>query len=134
MQRGTHGCWFMQWRGVSRRTWTVNGAITPEKRSSYFYTDVKKQNEELLLPGIERGSYIMLHAPRASGKSTRMEAAVEQLQGTGQYEVLTTSFQSGVDFETKEKLGTSFWVSLGRKNTVCSVACIVSSADFASAF
>src|SRR5205085_2427298 len=106
----------LQWRGMSTRMWTVDGAITAARRSNYFYTDVKEQNKELLLPSIEKGSHVMLHAPRASGKSTRMEAAIEQLEETGKYTLLKTSLQSGVEFEGKERFWATFGAALRRDN------------------
>jgi hypothetical protein len=119
-------------RGLAtRRSWTVNGAITWSRRNEYFYTDVKEQNKELLLPSIESGSYVVLHAPRASGKSTRMDAAVEQLEETGKYTVLKTSLQSGVVFGAEE----SFWKSFGgalQRDNVADVPLIESAGDFAA--
>jgi hypothetical protein len=111
----------------------VNGAITSSRREEYFYTDVKEQNKELLLPGIERGSYMMLHAPRASGKSTRMAAAVEQLEETGKYTVLKTSLQSGVSFRSEEMFWQTFGSALRRDNSGASVPLIRSVSDFADA-
>ncbi len=72
----------------------------------------------------------MLHAPRASGKSTRMEAAIEQLEETGKYTVLKTSLQSGVDFEGKEKFWETFGVALQSNNPAISVPIIRSASDF----
>jgi len=58
----------------------VNGAITPEARSLYFYLDPAARNEALLLDLIRNGHFIMLYGARAVGKSTRAYRAVEQLR------------------------------------------------------
>jgi len=62
------------------RRWTVNGAITRLNKQNYFYVDPAAENERTLLPGIRKGNYIMFYGARGSGKSTRIERVLEQLQ------------------------------------------------------
>lgn len=119
---------------VSRR-WTINGSIPISGRKLYFYASVRKQNEEILLPSIrERGKYIMCHAARASGKTTRMEVAIEQLKEENKYHVLQTSFQSGVDFDTKRMFWNSFGSALKRDNASFRIPTIKSGDDFLNVF
>lgn len=65
---------------LNRLTWTVNGAITHSERYSHYYLDQAPRNEELLLPHIRKGNYVMLYGARASGKTTRAFRAMEQLE------------------------------------------------------
>lgn len=85
---------------------TVNGAIDKMKRASYFYIDPSDSNKEVLLPAVTSGKYVMFHGPRASGKSTRMFHACEQL--SGDYFVMDVTLQSGVDVESAD----NFWSTL----------------------
>ena len=65
-------------RLLSTKTFSVNGALSIGDR--YFYLDPSKQNESLLLPSIRASQYVMLYGPRASGKSTRLNALQKQLE------------------------------------------------------
>ena len=62
-----------------QRKFSTNGAIRYWDSGSLFYVDPGQDNDEALLPSIRAGAYIMFHGPRASGKTTKMFRACEQL-------------------------------------------------------
>ena len=62
------------------KEWTANGAISLLKRNSVYYVSLAASVKRILLPGIERGDYMMLYGPRASSKSTHIEEAIDILE------------------------------------------------------
>jgi predicted AAA+ superfamily ATPase len=48
-------------------------------KGQYFYVDPAQDNRETLLNHIKEGKWLFLYGPRASGKTTRIERAIEQL-------------------------------------------------------
>ena len=46
----------------------------------YFTIDPAPDNEKVLIPKIEKGEFVILHGPRASGKSTRVYRLKSQLE------------------------------------------------------
>eukprot|EP01128_Nolandella_sp_AFSM9_P007604 TRINITY_DN421_c0_g1_i5.p1 TRINITY_DN421_c0_g1~~TRINITY_DN421_c0_g1_i5.p1 ORF type:complete len:618 (+),score=132.83 TRINITY_DN421_c0_g1_i5:76-1929(+) len=110
-----------------KQSWTVNGAITADSREIYYYLDPALGNEELLLPHVREGNYVMLYGARASGKTTRAFRAMEQLQD---YCCLMVSFQTGIDFDSKKEFWTSFGDSLRRNNKHIDLPRLESSRDF----
>jgi predicted AAA+ superfamily ATPase len=65
-----------------KKQWMINSAIPNAARSLYYFIDHKERNVKLL-EMIEKGEFIALHGPRASGKTTRMFQIQEQLQEKG---------------------------------------------------
>lgn len=82
------------------RTFSANGSITPDMREKYFFVDPSPQNNTLLLPNILKGGWILLHGPRASGKTTRVFKLFDQLQP--QYMMLYVTCQMAPDLTTSE--------------------------------
>eukprot|EP01128_Nolandella_sp_AFSM9_P007600 TRINITY_DN421_c0_g1_i1.p1 TRINITY_DN421_c0_g1~~TRINITY_DN421_c0_g1_i1.p1 ORF type:complete len:618 (+),score=126.91 TRINITY_DN421_c0_g1_i1:76-1929(+) len=114
-----------------KQSWTVNGAITADSREIYYYLDPALGNEELLLPHVREGNYVMLYGARASGKTTRAFRAMEQLED---YCCLMVSFQTGIDFDSKKEFWTSFGDSLRGDNTSVSLPRLESARDFRELF
>jgi hypothetical protein len=111
----------------SGKLWTINGAISDLYRKKYFYLDPSN----ILLPKIFAGEYIMLYGARASGKTTRAYAAQKQL---GEYSVLDSSFQTGVNFDNKNVFWKSFGKTLYNRNPEYNLPPIHSAIDFANMF
>jgi len=63
-----------------QRKFTVNGALLAND-NAHYKVDFAPQNEEVLVPRVDEGAYVMLYGPRASGKTTRLNTLVEQLKG-----------------------------------------------------
>lgn len=61
-----------------KRTFAVNGQINKAARGNHFVVPTTETNLELY-ERIEKGEYVMLHGPRAVGKSTRMVQACDDL-------------------------------------------------------
>ena len=65
----------LQWRGErldsTARKFTVNGSISPD-RSDVFYTDVRKDNNQVLLPEMENGKFIMFAAGLDKANSSNL--------------------------------------------------------------
>jgi hypothetical protein len=92
----------------------VNGTLAEEFRSLHFYVNVRAQNNEVLLPAIRasvhgEATWFMLFGPRSAGKSTRVDAAVNQLREEEVFVVLRVSLQR-VCLTTEEQ----FWSTLCR--------------------
>jgi hypothetical protein len=101
-----------RWAAGRERTWSVTGTLPEEFRGQHFYVDVRAQNNEVLLPSVldtVAGSTacFLLFGPRSAGKSTRVDAAVNQLREEGSVVVLRASLQ-GVNVSTEEL----FWGTL----------------------
>lgn len=67
---------------LRRRKWQVTDTIEPINYDDYYFADIMKQNG-LLLEKIHEGGFVMLHGPRASGKSTRALDVKKQLYREG---------------------------------------------------
>lgn len=61
------------------RKFTVNGALLADD-NVHYKVDFGPQNEEILVPRVHKGAYVMLYGPRASGKTTRINTLMEQLK------------------------------------------------------
>jgi len=74
--------WFylIEWNMYTKRKiFAVNGTIEPQDYGKYFVMDQEVENK-LFVGHVLRGDFVSYHAPRASGKSTRMLQLGEQLQ------------------------------------------------------
>ncbi|RUS23610.1 hypothetical protein BC938DRAFT_474880 [Jimgerdemannia flammicorona] len=61
------------------KKFSVNGTILLEEYESYFVLDQAEDNKPFL-KHIDNNGFVSYHAPRASGKSTRMLQLVKQLE------------------------------------------------------
>ncbi|RHZ88674.1 hypothetical protein Glove_21g216 [Diversispora epigaea] len=84
-----------------KRRWEVNGAIQPSIVHAVYFVDPIEESYPLL-EKIQKGQFVALHGPRASGKSTRVYQIREQLKND--FICIYTSFEH-VNF-TKE---IDFW-------------------------
>eukprot|EP01104_Vermistella_antarctica_P009763 TRINITY_DN253_c0_g1_i1.p1 TRINITY_DN253_c0_g1~~TRINITY_DN253_c0_g1_i1.p1 ORF type:complete len:468 (-),score=77.12 TRINITY_DN253_c0_g1_i1:458-1861(-) len=91
-----------------QRKFTVNGALLAAD-NVHYKVDFGPQNEEILVPRVDEGAYVMLYGPRASGKSSRVNTLMEQLKE--RYVFLNTSFQR----VTLHKGEDVFWHSFSRE-------------------
>lgn len=87
-----------------KRKFTVSGQINKAARGNHFVVPTTETNLELY-ERIKKGEYVMLHGPRAVGKSTRMVQACDDLKT--QYHCLN------VDITLADRGGNlnSFWNS-----------------------
>ena len=61
------------------KRWNTHGAIVKEDRNRYFYIPLKESVQQLLVPKVEEGNYVLLFGPRAASKSTHLEEAKDLL-------------------------------------------------------
>ncbi|CAG8665007.1 6358_t:CDS:2, partial [Paraglomus brasilianum] len=95
---------------AKQRKFAVNGTIKPNERMNYYFIDPGDYNIPLIQK-VMRGEYILMHGPRASGKSTRTWRAMEQLHKYGYVCVYITLHDLTLrDEET-------FWRSFGQAFT-----------------
>jgi ABC-type cobalamin/Fe3+-siderophores transport system ATPase subunit len=85
------------------------------------------QIEQTLITGIHAGSYIMLHGPHASGKSTIMYRAKELLKD--EFVCLTVSIQ-GLDCSTIKKFWRNWSEAMQNANKHVQVPLMDSASDF----
>jgi hypothetical protein len=116
----------------------VNGTLWERSRSFHFYVDVRAQNNEVLLPAIRETldrnvACVMLFGARSAGKSTRIDAAVNELREEGVFVALRVSLQR-VNVTTEEL----FWSTLCRElrgaNPATKTPEFSSAAEFISCF
>ncbi|CAB4378615.1 unnamed protein product [Rhizophagus irregularis] len=91
-----------------RREWAVNSTINNEVRGSVYFVDPTEASGPLLNM-IKKGVFVALYGARASGKSTRVDQAMIELESEG-YVCIYISFE-GVNMDTKD----IFWSSIGTK-------------------
>ena len=93
----------------------MNGQIQPEERATCYYVDVTISNQPLLeILSEYPKKFIMFHAPRGSGKSTRVIALMEQLNKMD-YVCLYATIQSiDVDHTNINQ----FWHEFGRELSI----------------
>lgn len=92
-----------------KRKFVVNGSIDKTLRATCFYVTPTKSNENLY-HRVQDREYVMLHGPRAVGKSTRMLQACDDLAST--YHCMNVSLH-----EVLRHGVTEFWESLSRSLT-----------------
>ncbi|CAG8652270.1 6021_t:CDS:2, partial [Paraglomus brasilianum] len=111
------------------KKWHVNSTIYPEIRPFCYYAEQKMQNQELIEHILE-GQYIRLYGPRASGKSSRVWEAMEQLESQG-YQCLYTTLEDA-NVRNEE----SYWKSLndGFGDEACLPVTITDPQSFRKAF
>lgn len=105
------------------------GALDSFSRVAHFFIDLAKDNERIIIPGIEARQFQMLYAPRATGKTTRTLTLCEQLVSKNYtvllYVVLVfaafsiftsyrSSFDAGIDMTNRKKFWTSFSEDLAK--------------------
>ncbi|RUO95572.1 hypothetical protein BC936DRAFT_143721, partial [Jimgerdemannia flammicorona] len=97
------------------KKFSVNGTILLEEYKSYFVLDQAEGNKPFL-KHIDNNGFVSYHAPRASGKSTRMLQLVKQLEngvhmidGFKKFECFYVDFQ----FVKVNNGDDAFWRSLG---------------------
>jgi len=61
------------------KKFVVNGAIRSDQQNSICYVDPNELNADLL-KSIRNGNYLLFHGARASGKTTSILRAIEQLK------------------------------------------------------
>ncbi|CAG8637268.1 9798_t:CDS:2, partial [Dentiscutata erythropus] len=88
-----------------KRLWTVNSAIRNKVRNDVYFVDLEETNVPLL-DMILRGEFVALYGARASGKSTRVFQAMENLKSQG-IVCIYVSFES-INMKTD-----TFWSALG---------------------
>ncbi|POG82312.1 hypothetical protein GLOIN_2v1497389 [Rhizophagus irregularis DAOM 181602=DAOM 197198] len=91
-----------------RREWAVNSTINNEVRGSVYFVDPTEASGPLFNM-IKKGVFVALYGARASGKSTRVDQAMIELESEG-YVCIYISFE-GVNMDTKD----IFWSSIGTK-------------------
>ncbi|RUP47984.1 hypothetical protein BC936DRAFT_145113, partial [Jimgerdemannia flammicorona] len=110
------------------KEWHVNSTIFPERRPYYYYADQTEQNQSLI-EQIAKGQFVRMYGPRASGKSSRVWQAMEQLASHG-YECIYVTLEGSR--LTSEEI---FWQSLGQLMKDSRLPVIVdSSSSFRQAF
>ncbi|CAB5352550.1 unnamed protein product [Rhizophagus irregularis] len=65
-----------------RKKFSVNSTIMPWERENVYYVNPINQSKELI-DLIHKGEYVLLHGPRASGKSTRTLQIMDYLEEEG---------------------------------------------------
>ena len=93
------------------KTWTTYGKLTADKREIYFCADQRLNVDKLIIPSVKQDSFVLLHGPRASGKSTLCDVATSRL--SEEFTVLFVDFQR-VRLNKGEDV---FWESFGRELT-----------------
>ncbi|PKY60597.1 hypothetical protein RhiirA4_449694, partial [Rhizophagus irregularis] len=91
-----------------RREWAVTSTINSEVRGSVYFVDPTEASGPLFNL-IKKGEFVALYGARASGKSTRVDQAMIELEKEG-YVCIYISFK-GVNMDTKD----IFWSSVGTK-------------------
>ncbi|CAI2173708.1 10196_t:CDS:2, partial [Funneliformis geosporum] len=66
----------------NKKKFSINSTIMPWERKNVYFVDPAENNEKLI-ELICEGEYVLLHGPRASGKSTRALRAMDQLEEIG---------------------------------------------------
>jgi hypothetical protein len=122
-------CFFMS--VATRKKWNVEGAITSVNRNRYYNIPLESSSQQFLLPLIRKGDYIMFYGPPGSSKSSHLDTTKELLKD--EFNCLTTSFQSEVNFESESAFWMSFGKALRRDNlfTRTEIPPIFSADDFA---
>ncbi len=112
---------------AAKKEFPINGAIDAKKRLHYCYVDPELQIKQTLIPGIHKGSYIMLHGPCASGKSTLMFRAQEMLKD--EFICLTVSIQ-GLNCSNVKIFWKEFSAALQAENQHAEVPLMASASNF----
>jgi len=69
---------------IFSRKWNVNSGISPDTMGAYYYLDPGTQEiTQICLNAVQAKTFLMLHAARASGKTTRLLWLANELQGMG---------------------------------------------------
>ncbi|GES85313.1 P-loop containing nucleoside triphosphate hydrolase protein [Rhizophagus clarus] len=68
----------------NKKKFSVNSTIMPWERKNVYFVDPAENNKKLI-ELICEGEYVLLHGPRASGKSTRALRAIDQLEERGYF-------------------------------------------------
>ncbi|UZO06009.1 uncharacterized protein OCT59_026345 [Rhizophagus irregularis] len=89
-----------------RRKWMVNSTISYEESKSVYFIDPTESSGSLYAM-IQKGEFLALYGARASGKSTRMDQAVIELESKG-YVCITISFER-INMNTID----TFWSAVG---------------------
>ncbi|CAG8624979.1 5094_t:CDS:2, partial [Paraglomus occultum] len=90
------------------KEWHVNSTIYPGIRPFYYYADQTERNRSLI-EQIAKGQFMRMYGPRASGKSSRVWQAMEQLASLG-YECIYATLEDATIRDEQ-----SFWVSLNQR-------------------
>ncbi|CAG8492563.1 318_t:CDS:2 [Paraglomus occultum] len=100
------------------KIFSVNGTITPSDYKKYFVVDQTEKNQPLVNHILNR-QFVSFHAPRASGKSTRMMQLAMQLQsgiqteeGVKKYKCIYVDFQKFF-LEENDNQTEKFWYYFG---------------------
>ncbi|PKB99271.1 hypothetical protein RhiirA5_462251 [Rhizophagus irregularis] len=91
-----------------RREWAVNSTIRNEISGSVYFVDPAETSRPLFNM-IKKGEFVALYGARASGKSTRVDQALIELESEG-YVCIYVSVE-GVNMSTVN----TFWSSIGAK-------------------
>jgi hypothetical protein len=126
-------CWELTLRFLAGlRTWSAGGKLAERLRVEHFYVDVRADNDKVLLPIIRKSvagsvAWMLFFGSRSAGKSTRIDAAANQLQEEGAFTVLRVSMQR-VNLSTEHL----FWTTLSNDLVAANPGSGVS--EFASAW
>ncbi len=92
-----------------KKEFNVTGSCRPMK---HYMADVSKKLDRTLAL-VEKGKYFIINRPRQYGKTTTLFTIADMLRKTGDYIVLTTSFEGVGDLMfTEEKIFAARFVSL----------------------
>jgi predicted AAA+ superfamily ATPase len=64
---------------MEKRTFCANGKVDPEH---HFFVNPSSWNEKNLIPRLKNSNFFLLIAPSQSGKTTRTDTLIKQLQNS----------------------------------------------------